>query len=86
MNAQNSRANPQGGIKLRIISDGTPFGLQIVDCETGARLWGVQSMIVQARTGEAPTAIIRVANVELDLTTAPDVVIPAKVEGASSGE
>jgi len=61
------------GIKLKVLNDGTPNGTSIVDTETGAQLWGVESVIIQCRRGEAPSAIIRVNNVQVDVEATVEV-------------
>lgn len=66
--------DPRIGIKLKVTGDGTPSGLSIIDAETGAQLFGVESVIIQLRRGEPATAIIRVANVEIDAMATVDVV------------
>lgn len=67
------RLDPHLGIKLRVESDGTPGGCRIVDSTSGAELWGVESVIIQMRRGEPPTAIIRVANVQMDVAATVEV-------------
>lgn len=66
--------DPRIGIKLRITGDGTPGGLSIMDAETGAQLWGVESVILQLQRDKPPTAIIRVTNIQIDAAATVDVV------------
>lgn len=61
------------GIKLKVTGDGTPSGTTVVDAETGAQLWGIESVIIQLRRGEPPSAIIRVTNVQVDVEATVEV-------------
>lgn len=70
------------GIRLKVADDGTPGGLSITDAETGAQLWGVESVIIQLRRGEAPSAIIRVTNIQVDATATVEVVQEGLTEPA----
>lgn len=58
------------GIRVQIISDGTPRGTRVVDVETGAQLRGVVAVAWECALGEGlGTALLRVKNV------------PARLEG-----
>ena len=65
--------DPHIGIKLKVTGDGTPSGTTVVDAETGAQLWGIESVIIQLRRGEPPSAIIRVTNVQVDVEATVEV-------------
>lgn len=71
--------DPNSGFRLKVQGDGTPWGTFVTDALTGARLWNVESIIIQCRPNEAPAAVIRVSGVELDLQATVDRTQPATV-------
>ena len=74
--------DPHIGIKLKVLGDGTPGGTSVIDAETGAQLWGVESVIIQLRRGEAPSAIIRVNNVQVEAMATVEVAQEGLTESA----
>lgn len=56
--------------RIRIESDGTPFGTRVIDTETGADLSNAISGVSwEHYAGERPTAVIGLTDVELLITT-----------------
>ena len=84
--AYSGQPDPNQGLKIKIVGDGTPWGTRVVDATTGAQMWGVESVIVQARPNEAPMAIIRVRNVQIDMQATVDRTQPATGEAIGYAE
>ena len=57
----------EGGVKLKIISDGTRRGTRVVNAETGEELEGVQSVCWSSDFDDGPSAEMTVAGVAADL-------------------
>ena len=54
-------------MKLKIISDGKPWGTRLVDKDTGDPLENVKSFVVVATAGELNTVYIEVLMPEIDM-------------------
>lgn len=55
-------------MKVKVISDGTPYGAKVVDAETGATIQGVKSARISL-TPEATVVDLELAGVEIDVTS-----------------
>ena len=55
-------------MKVRIVSDGTPWGTEIVNAETGERIDHVASVQITMLPNDPVIVILKMRNVELDIT------------------